>query len=144
MERALAPLRSRAAHIRANLAQLQQIKAGVAHLQSLHEQRTAWLQFFAGLQEQMVKEEDVWLEKLQTVPSEEGKPLKLAISGRMLDRSNATSTGSAETFGRVKNLLAGIHDLPGILAVEGERFDRSEPGLLRFDFVLMTNPAHPF
>ena len=69
--------------------------------------------------------------------------MKLAISGRMLDRSSSLARGSAETFGRVKSLLAGIGNLPGVATVEGERFDQSQPGLLRFDFILVTDPARP-
>ncbi len=144
MEKAMAPLRAREARTRANLAQLELLKVQLAQLQSVQDRRTSWLQFFTGLQDRLVKVEDVWLEKLQTIPPAAGVPMKLAISGRMLDKTNPLTKVSPETFSRVKTLLAGITDLPSVSGVEGERFDNSQPGILKFDFVLVTDPAHPF
>jgi type IV pilus assembly protein PilM len=143
MEEALTPLRARAARNRENLARLEQLKAQVAQLQSVEDRRAGWLQLFAGLQEWLVKVEDVWLEKLQTIPPAAGAPMKLVVSGRMLDKTNPLAKVSPETFTRVKDLLAGIVDLPSVAAVEGERFDNSQPGILKFDFALVIDPAHP-
>lgn len=143
MEEALAPLRARETRNRENLEKLEQLKAQVAVLQAVHDRRSGWLQLFTGLQERLVKVEDVWLEKLQTIPPATGVPMKLVISGRMLDKTNPLAKVSPETFTRVKELLAGIVDLPSVSAVEGERFDNSQPGILKFDFVLVIDPAHP-
>jgi type IV pilus assembly protein PilM len=143
MEEAMAPLRAREARNRSNLEKLAQLKTRVAGLQSVHDRRAGWLQLFAGLQERLVKVEDVWLDKLQTIPPATGVPMKLVVSGRMLDKTNPLAKVSPETFTRVKELLAGIVELPSVSAVEGERFDNSQPGILRFDFVLVTDAAHP-
>ena len=143
MEEAMSPLRARENRNRANLEKLEILKAQVDGLRSVQVRRTGWLELFTGLQERLVKVEDVWLEKLQTIPPAAGVPMKLIISGRMLDKTNPLAKVSPETFTRVKDLLAGIVELPSVSAVEGERFDHSQPGILKFDFVLVTDPDHP-
>jgi type IV pilus assembly protein PilM len=143
MEEAMAPLRARESRNRANLEKLAQLRTQVDGLQSVHNRRAGWLKLFTGLQERLVKVEDVWLEKLQTIPPATGGPMKLVISGRMLDKTNPLAKVSPETFTRVKELLAGIVELPSVSAVEGERFDNSQPGILKFDFVLVIDDAHP-
>ena len=137
MAETLAPLRARELRNRANLDRLEQLKAQVARLGSVHDSRTSWLRLLAGLEERLVKVEEVWLEKLLPSPPGEAGPLKLAVSGRMLAPSGPA------TVARVRELLAGMAGLPSVTAVEGERFDSSQPGLLRFDFVLVTDSAHP-
>lgn len=143
LEEALAPRRAHAARNRENLARLELLKTQVAQLHSIHDRRASWLRLFTGLQERLVHVEDVWLEKLQTIPPADGLPMKLLISGRMLDKTNPLSKVSPETFTRVNDLLTGIVDLPSVSAVESQRFDNSQPGILKFDFVLVTDPAHP-
>ena len=143
IEENLVPLRARDARNRAGLEKLAALKQQVTQLQSVQERRAAWLRLFADLQERFTKVEDVWLENLQTIPAVNDMPMKLVISGRMLDKTNPLAKVSPETFTRVKALLAGIVDSPFVSAVEGERFDNSRPGILKFDFVLVTDPAHP-
>lgn len=143
IEESLVPLRARDARNRAGLEQLAALRQQVAQLQSVQERRAAWLKLFADLQERFTKVEDVWLDNLQTIPGANDTPMKLVISGRMLDKTNPLAKVSPETFTRVKALLAGIVDSPFVSAVEGERFDNSRPGILKFDFVLVTDPAHP-
>ncbi len=143
IEETLVPLRARDARNRTGLEQLAALKQQVAQLQSVQERRAAWLKLFADLQERFTKVEDVWLENLQTIPAAGDAPMKLVISGRMLDKTNPLAKVSPETFTRVKALLAGIVDSPFVSAVENERFDNSRPGILKFDFVLVTDPAHP-
>jgi len=143
MEEAMAPLRARESRNRVNLEKLAQLRTQVDGLQSVNDRRSGWLQLFTGLQERLVKVEDVWLEKLQTIPPATGVPMKLVISGRMLDKTNPLAKVSPETFTRVKELLAGVVELPSVSAVEGERFDNSQPGILKFDFVLVIDGAHP-
>lgn len=142
LERALAPLREREARNRANLQQLEELRQQIAQLQGIHDRRTGWLNLMADLQGRLVRVEDVWLERM-SVASTPGAPLKLAVSGRMLDKTNPLSKVSPETFNRVKALLASIVDSPFVAAVEAERFDNGQPGILKFDFVLVADPARP-
>ena len=142
IKRELAPLRERDARNRANLQQLEELKQQVVQLHNLYDRRTGWLNLLANLQDCLVCVEDVWLEKLQVTPAATGASVKLVVSGRMLDKTNPLSKVSPETFNRVKALLASIVDLPFVAAIEGERFDNSQPGILKFDFVLVADPQH--
>ena len=143
IERELAPLRERDARNRANLRQLAELKQQVAELQGVYDRRAGWLNLLSDLQDRLVRVEDVWLERM-TVSSAPGAPLRLAVSGRMLDKTNPLSKVSPETFNRVKALLASIVDSPFVASVEGERFDNQQPGILQFDFVIVADPARPF
>ncbi len=143
VEKTLAPLRARNARNRAGLVELAALKQQVEHLQSVQARRDAWLRLFADLQERFITVEDVWLEKLQTVPAANNAPLKLVVSGRMLDKANPLAKVSPENFTRLKVLLADMVDSPFVASVESERFDNSQAGILKFDLVLVTDPAHP-
>jgi type IV pilus assembly protein PilM len=143
MDEALTPLRARESRYRANLDRLEQLKAEVSHVQSVHDRRASWLQLFTGLQERLLKVEDVWLERLQTIPASADTPMKLVISGCMLDKTNPLAKASPEAFTRVKDLLTGLVELPAVSAVEDERFDNSQPGILKFDFVVVVDSTQP-
>ena len=69
-----------------------------------------------------------------------GPPLRLTLTGRLLDVTNPQSKVSAQSTQRVKQLLASFTGSQFIAAVENERFDNSQNGLLRFDFTLVINP----
>lgn len=73
-------------------------------------------------------------------PVPKGPPVRLALSGRLLDVKNPQSKVSPESIERVKRLLAGFAGSPFVTAVENERFDTSQNGILRFDFTLVINP----
>ncbi len=143
VEEAAAPLRARAARNRARLAEIAKLTKETAQLRSLDERRTGWIRLLADLQERFTAVEDVWLENMQTVAPVGAAPMKLVVSGRMLDRMNPLAKVSPETEQRVKALLASVAHSPFVSAVEGERFDNSRPGILKFDFVLVTNPVRP-
>ncbi len=69
--------------------------------------------------------------------------LRLQLSGRLMDRNNPVSNVSNDSYERVKSLLASFVDSQFISAVEDERFDANTPGILRFDFILVIDPARP-
>lgn len=141
----IAPLRQREALHRANLEKLTALHGQIAVLHDIASRRARWLQLLADLQARFVKVEDVWLERLQLVAptGDEAAPLRIAVSGRMLDRTNPLARVSQDASRRVAALLAGVVDSPYVSAVEGERFDDRQPGILRFDFVLVAEPAKP-
>lgn len=142
IERELAPLRERDARNRANLRQLAAVQQQVAQLRDVIDRRAGWLNLLADLQDRLVRVEDVWFERM-TVASAPGTPLRLAVSGRMLDKTNPLSKVSPETFNRVKALLASIVDSPFVAGVESERFNNQQPGILQFDFTLVADPVRP-
>ena len=144
IERELSPLRERDGRNRTNLRRLEEFKQQVAQLQSVYDRRTSWLNLLADLQDRLARAEDVWLEKLQVTPANASGPLKLLLSGRMLDKANPLAKVSVETSNRVKALLRDIDRSPYVnVAEEGQRFDTTQPGILKFDFVLVANPQRP-
>jgi type IV pilus assembly protein PilM len=74
-------------------------------------------------------------------PVPQGPPVRLALSGRLLDVRNPQSKVSPESLQRVKELLTSFTDSQFIKAVENERFDTNQNGLLHFDFTLVIDPA---
>ena len=73
-------------------------------------------------------------------PAPERPPVRLTLSGRLLDVANPQSKVSPESLQRVKQLLASFTNSQFIAAVENERFDTNQNGLLKFDFTLVINP----
>jgi type IV pilus assembly protein PilM len=177
----LMPLRALEHRNAENLRQIEEATRQITALRGAYETKANWINFFADLQERLVKIEDVWLERLQVVrpsleqlaaqaaeaeaaaqaaqaaaaPAPDGSqpapdpnaapprpvvPIRLTLSGRLLDITNPQSRVSAESTQRVKQLLASFTGSQFIAAVENERFDNSQNGLLRFDFTLVINP----
>lgn len=162
VEAELVPLRGLQARNADNLARIEETKRQIAALRGAVETKSNWINFFADLQTRIVRVEDVWLDKLQLVrpplaeagagdatPPPEGAgpakppPLKLALSGRLLDVANPQSKVSPESFERVKQLLASFAGSQFISSVENERFDNAQNGLLRFDFTLVVEAKNP-
>jgi type IV pilus assembly protein PilM len=162
VEGQLRPLRSVEARNVDHLAQIEEAKKQIAALEGLVATKGNWLEFLADVQTRLASVGDVWLERIQLLPPPsadeieaapvvEGAapvaravpPLKLTLSGRLLDVTNPVSNVSPESFARVKSLISGFTGSPFVTAVENERFDSTQPGLLRFDFTLVVNPKRP-
>lgn len=149
----LQPVRRARAHNEAALAQRAETETQSAALRRVFETRANWRAFFGDLQSRLVKVEDVWLERMQLTPPPAGGPapavgaappaLRLTLSGRLLDRQNPVSQVSRESFEHVRALLTDLRGSPFVAAVENERFDNTQPGILRFDCTLVINPQHP-
>jgi type IV pilus assembly protein PilM len=167
------PLQSNQNKIRSSVAALEEAKAEILAIQSLAESKNNWINFFSDLQDRLSKVEDVWLESLSVIratspgaessggglfgaaPSEPAEPalnpdgtpakpvIRLQLSGRLLDRKNPVTRVSPDSYERVKSLLASFVDSQFISAVERESFDPNTPGILRFDFILVIDPARP-
>jgi type IV pilus assembly protein PilM len=73
----------------------------------------------------------------------EVQSLRLNLAGRLLDKNNPLSKVSQESQNRVKTLLASFVESDFIVALEDEHFDNTQPGVLKFDFILVVNPAKP-
>jgi type IV pilus assembly protein PilM len=136
-------MRLRDATNRNHLAELEDSRRQIAAWQAVHERRTSWLTLLADLQQRLDGVGDVWLDRMQVLPPANGAPLKLSVSGRMLDRANPATRFSAEASARMKMLLRTLDESPHFSGVEGERFDSSQPGLLGFELVLVTETARP-
>lgn len=141
----IAPLRQREARNRENLEKLAALQQQIAALHGIAARRANWQQLCADLQERFIKVEDVWLERMHLAAgsTEANAPLRVAISGRMLDRTNPLAKVSPDIYRRVTELLASVVESPYVSAVENERFDNGQPGILHFDVVLVAEPARP-
>ena len=137
----------------ANLARLAEAEKEIAALRDLLAAKSGWIEFFADLQGRLVQIEDVWLDKLTlgrkpaiAAPADgrtSPPPLRLALTGRLLDPENPLAKVSADSQARARRLLASFLDSPFVAAVEDERFDNTQPGLLRFDVTLVIDPRRP-
>lgn len=161
LSRRMAPVQALQDQNARNVAELDRLQEEIRELSDRVKARDAWTGLLADLQDSLVAVGDVWLERLQVLPvvaqstpsaepvyDDEGvlkkppePPLRLRLSGRLLDRENPLSRVSQASYERVTALLNQFVESPRILEVEGERFDASEPGLLRFDFTLVINPT---
>ncbi len=160
----LMPLRSAEARNADHLVQIDEAKKQIAALEGLVATKANWINFLGDLQTRLAKVGDVWLEKITIVqpPSDNGggvssprtdsaqpatspsaPPLKLTLSGRLLDIANPVSNVSPESYERVKKLLASFTGSAFVATVENEHFDHTQPGLLHFDFTLVVNPKKP-
>jgi type IV pilus assembly protein PilM len=147
IERELASLRERDARNRANLQKLAELRKQMAAFRGVQERRAAWLRLFADLEERLVRTEDVWLDRVQLgtpAPADAGAQPCLVVSARMLDHANSGASANDVTHRRVRDLLASIAGSPYVAGLGRERFDASQPGVLRFDFEFRASADHPF
>jgi type IV pilus assembly protein PilM len=164
----LRPLERLSGQIRTNLAAIQKVLDQMNAIKGLVETKSNWINFLTDLQSRLVEVEDVWLERLEVTRAsgggaqrsiasslfgslsggspqagEEGASLRLTVTGRLLDQNNPLSKVSRDSYNRVKDLLASFSDSQFIVAVENERFDNTQEGILRFDFTLVVDPERP-
>ncbi|HEX2861776.1 MAG TPA: hypothetical protein VHN79_09050, partial [Lacunisphaera sp.] len=138
LEARLAPLRSREARIRTHLSRLEQLQPAIAAWQDVEERRTGWLQMLADLEQRMNRVEGVWLERMNVVAGE-GAGVRLAVSGRMLDRSDDGAVKGSGVFKQMKAVMGAFAESPFVSAVEDQRFDLSDAGLPGFGCVLVVD-----
>ena len=143
VEAELAPLRARDAVNRNNLARLAELERQIAAWQAVQARRTAWLQGLSDMQERLAGVEDVWLERMRILPATKDAPLKLVVAGRMWERGTPAARSGPQIPDRVKALLSSLAESPFVAAVESERFDGTQAGLLAFEFVIVTEEARP-
>ena len=126
-------------------------------LAALRAARTGWLEWFADLQERLTAVGEVWFDSLALRPSAvvtaagggrgglrhpvalagaEGPAaaLRIAVTGGVLHREGT------DPLGRVRRLRASLLASRFVAAVEDERFDDTQPGLLRFSCTLVMKP----
>jgi hypothetical protein len=112
--------------------------------------RTCWARFLDDTQTRLARADGVWLETLRLLPAgaDGGSGGSGALSGRAaagqasgrVVRLRVALTGCAldpsldgrRGLDRVRELLRGWVEAEAVAAVEAERFDTTEPGLLRF------------
>jgi type IV pilus assembly protein PilM len=128
-------------------------RTAISLLQEALDKKTTWVRFFADLQDRLGEIEDVWLESVSVVREATagrdrvrsplpGTPadFRLVLTGRLLDERNPVSKVSLESYDRIKRLIESLSLSEFVSAVEGEQFDNSQPGILRFGFTLVVRP----
>ncbi len=166
IESLTAPVDQISRKVRLNIAAIDQAQQQMNAIKGLVETKSNWITFFSDLQDRLVNVEDVWLEKVQVIrgsgsatlassflgggeeietgaDSDQSKALRLNLTGRLLDKDNPVSRVSQDSFNRVKKLLVSFEDSQFIVSVENERFNNRQPGILKFDFILVVNPRKP-
>jgi len=169
LEAQAAPLTRFQGDLRRTQAEIEEVRQKIAGIEGLVETRANWITLFSDLQARLIRVEDVWLDRLEVLRPQSGQvkqsalsgslfsglaarrnsasepqqTLRLNLSGRLLDRFNPLSRVSQESQNRVKALLASFVESDFILALEDERFDTSQLGVLKFEFILVVNPQHP-
>jgi hypothetical protein len=152
-EERLVPLRTLAARNARTLAHLKEAETQIELARKLADARSNWNAFFNDLQDRVTETGgEIWLERLQWVrpaestarsagPAHAGS-LRFAVAGRLLDRENPDGTkAGARARQQVGTLLQGLGRSAFVAAIENERFDQAQPGLLGFSMTLVMNPS---
>ena len=153
--RELEPWRAARREVQERQRQAELCQRELATLARMARERTSWARLLGAMEARVAAAGGVWLETIAPVGTASGaRPvglfgspvvapagesagtLRLAVTGRALD-SGADGRRGLE---RLRTLLRGWGELERVSAVEGERFDASEPGLLRFGCVLVLRP----
>ena len=115
-------------------------------LAAIRAARTGWVEWLVDLQERLGVVEDLWLDSLAMRPpaaaagggsDRPAEALRMAVTGCVLRRAGQ------DPLGRVRQLRASLLASRYVAAVEEERFDDSQPGLLRFGCTVVMNPEAP-
>lgn len=149
---------------RENLRLIDEAKAQADAIGALVGTRSNWINFLSDLQRRLANVGDVWIDHLQVirsttegVPADQGPfgapaspdavlqkmPLRLFVAGRLVDRKNPVSKVSQESTDRVRALMANLDGSPFIASVDNERYDTTQPGILRFEFTMAVDPERP-
>lgn len=146
--RTLTPLNQLETRNRRNLDRLEMLQKQVVLLRDVEKQRDRWPTFLADLQTRLGTVGDVWLERMQLLPpaastlsseTVETAPLRLDITGRLLDTENPLSKASSDSYAKVKRLIVSLGKSKFVTRVDNERFDNSQPGILKFEVTLVLN-----
>lgn len=160
----LAQPRAIQARDRENLRLIDEAKQEAGAIGALVATRSNWINFLSDLQRRLGNVGDVWIDRLQVIrttaeaaPAEDGlfgapaaptvapakTPLRLFVAGRLVDRKNPVSKVSQESTDRVRMLMASLAKSPFIASVDNERYDTTQPGILRFEFTMAVDPERP-
>jgi len=154
----VARLRQTDARNRENLERLGAIRRRTAALQRLVEAKRCWISFLADLQERLNRIGDAWLEKLdvalpplpkggagaataRAAPGVAVPDVRIGLAGCLFDPENPLGPVGEGSYGRARGLLTQFRESPFVAGLEDERFDNSQPGVLRFEVTLLLAPG---
>jgi type IV pilus assembly protein PilM len=125
----------------ARVRELAAIREETKWLGSVARARVGWISFLGDLQGRLGAVEDAWLDTLQAPAAVAGQPRKILVTGRVLDRENPESRLGPAAVTRVRALLADLAESPFVTALENERFDPAQPGVIGFGVTLVIKPG---
>lgn len=123
--------------------------AKIDGLEGLARSKSNWIELFIDLEQRLMEQKDVWLEKLSVERVNDGKKQKynLVLTGRLLIRDYNPEDPNAydhnKASARVTDLLKSFEDSAFIQKYENVRTDNSNPRILKFDFTLVVDPKKP-
>jgi len=143
IDAAAVPLLRRSASNAQAQAEVNALRARLEILDGLNARRESWLGFFADLQGRLNEVGDVWLDRLHYNAPKGGHanetdspaPASVEIGGWLLE-----SDRTDEALQRLFDELQASDFVQGIVR---ERYDRSRPGLIRFDAELLIPTEKP-
>ncbi len=161
----IAPLSELNRRIHEKTEAIRNLKSVIENASELADSRSNWMRFFNDLQQRLTSVEDVWLDRLDVVrpevattannsgnrfsrraasqQDESEKFIRLRLEGRLIDVKNPLSSVSQDSNLRVKALLESFENSSFVQNLENESFDNSLPGILKFNFTLVVDPARP-
>ncbi len=121
--------------------------------QQVVNSQTAWMGFLRDLHGRLQSLEDAWLEELVVLPPKlvsslpannpaptMPQPLRMRLTGKMVDRENPLNKVSQNVRKRVNQLIDSLRQSTFIATIEETRFDAAENGILRFEIQLACRP----
>jgi len=131
---------------RQNLEKIESLRDRVAILREIEQRSERWTLLLSDMQSRLESVGDVWLESMVILPvsrlssdTEEGAPLRLGLSGKLLDIENPTAKASSASRERVNQLLQIFGESKYIQNISAGGFDKSQPGILKFELTLVIN-----
>ncbi len=157
-------VRRRVTERKQDLARLAALERNIAAYERLSKIRVAWTLLLADLEQRVRNTGDVWLERLELLPASQSpssparprsqrKPppapttaigradVRLRLGGCVLDPDHPFAPAGEKCRERVKSLWADLAGSPRIASLTDERFDASQPGVLRFEVTVVLAPG---
>ncbi len=142
-------LEERANALKDREARAKKLVAKIDGLEGLARSKSNWIELFIDLEQRLMQQKDVWLEKLHVVRINDGKNQKynLELTGRLLIRDynpdDPTAYDHDKASKRVTDLLKAFEGSKFIQRYDNVRTDPSDPRILKFDFTLVVDPKKP-
>lgn len=160
-ERTLDELRRKDAREREAQVKLSEVGRRIEVLERVAGSQRQWAAFLGALEEVLGRTGDAWLEGLE--PASAGEPAKEArnprkssagagngeagrsgerpprvrITGVLFDPENPAGRVGEGVRRRIRQMLADLRASPLVASIDGERFDGSGAGMLRFELIIV-------
>jgi type IV pilus assembly protein PilM len=129
------------------MAELERSHAETSTLAQLIDEKGSWSEFLAEVQSRVGEVDGVWIERLAVLPVatverendaqlSSNSSTRITLGGCLLHRKRPSAKEATASFAKVKQVLTALRKSPWVAAIDGETFDDSHAGILRFEFIL--------